>query len=272
MTLTKLDSSALVNELVGQFEAFLKAAKATILKAGELKAGPILDKYFRQKPPFGQGKKKSEFPDAFVIEALRSWCSKEKDTLYVVSGDGDMQAACTDPGPLHSLQHLADFLDSLASDLEQETTAFVRAQIIERKNEIIKSITKEFPDRGFNITDVADFHSSVDEVRVTHIDLQDDDFDVIEVSSDSATVSATVNISYEADLEYGNEDTASYDHEDGYIFWDRVDKTVEREDDFGVQITVAFDNHDPDSFVLVEVYLDAPNTVEINADDGWPYK
>ena len=61
VTLTKLDSSALANELVGQFEAFLKVAKATILNAGELKAGPILEKYFGQKPPFGQGKKKTSF-------------------------------------------------------------------------------------------------------------------------------------------------------------------------------------------------------------------
>ena len=159
-----------------------------------------------------------------------------------------------------------------ASDLEEETTAFVRAQIIERKSEIIKRINKEFPARGFNITDVADFHSSVDEVRVTHVDLEDDDFDVIEVSDDSATVTAAVHISYEADLEYGNEETASYDHEDGYMFWDRVNKTVEREDDFGLQISVVFDNHDPESFEIGEVYLDVSDTVEIDADDGWPHK
>jgi hypothetical protein len=274
VTLAKLDGSALVNELVGQFEAFLKVAKATILKAGELKAGPILENYFSQKPPFGKGKKKSEFPDAFVIEALRGWCSKEKSELYVVSGDGDMQGACDKSGPLYSLPRLADFLDSLSSDLEEETTAFVRAQIIKRKGEIMKRITKDFPDRGFTITDVADFHSNVDDVSVTHVDLQDDDFEVIEVSDGSATITAMVRISYEAYLIYGNEDTAAWDHEDGYFFIDTVNKTVELENESEVQITAVFDDLDPDSFQLDEVDLDAPDTIYIHAHDdgGWPYK
>jgi hypothetical protein len=32
----------------------------------------VLDLYFARRPPFGEGKKKSEFPDAFVLEALKS--------------------------------------------------------------------------------------------------------------------------------------------------------------------------------------------------------
>jgi hypothetical protein len=274
VTLTKLDSAAHVNELVGQFEAFLKFAKATVLKAGNLKAGPVLKNYFSQKPPFGQGKKKSEFPDAFAIETLRKWCAKESAQMYVVSADPDMQAACNDNGPLHSLPRLADFLDALASEVEEDTTAFVRDQIIQRKGEIIKYVEKNFPDRGFIVTDVADFWASADDVRVTQVDLEDDEFEVIEVTATSATITAALSIHYEADLVYGNEETASYDHEDGYFFFDTVHKTVEREDDFDVQVTVSFDDHDPDSFEVEDVHLEAPQTIEIDAHehDGWPYK
>ena len=32
--------------------------------------GPVVEKYFATKPPFGTGNKKSEFPDAFVVNGL----------------------------------------------------------------------------------------------------------------------------------------------------------------------------------------------------------
>ena len=127
-----------------------------------MKAGPVFAAYFGQKPPFGRGKKKSEFPDAFAVAALGAWCSKESSELYIVSGDADMRGACNENGPLHSMPRLVNFLDALASDLQEETTAFVRARIIQFKSEIIKLITKDFPDRGFKITDVADLHSNVE--------------------------------------------------------------------------------------------------------------
>jgi hypothetical protein len=150
----------------------------------------------------------------------------------------------------------------------------VRSQIVHYKAEIIERVTKAFPDRGFIITDVADFNSDVEDVRVTDVDLEDDDFDVIDVSADSATITASLCIHYEADLVYGNEDTASYDHEDGYFFFDDVNKTVEREDDFEVQVDVVFDDHDPDSFEVEHVHLEAPQMIEIQANEGngWPYK
>ncbi|HXJ91392.1 MAG TPA: PIN domain-containing protein [Terriglobia bacterium] len=271
-TLTALNKSALVTELIAQFEAYLEEVEATILKAYDMKVGPILDAYFSQKPPFGLGKKKSEFPDALALEALRDWCGKTSNALYVISGDADMQAACSETGPLHSLPRLADFLDALTS--EETVTEFVRTETAKRKDEIVKRVTQVFPDRGFIITDVADFHAHVNEVRVDDVGLDDTDFEVIEVSTDSATIVATAHISYEADLMYGNENTASYDHEDGYFFFDTVNKTVELEEDYDAQIIAKFKDHDPASFTLSDVQLDAPDTITIkaNEDEGWPYK
>lgn len=261
--LAKLNQSALTDELIAQFESFLAKTKATILKT-DLKAGPVLKAYFTRKPPFGPGKKKNEFPDAFAIAALHDWCSSESSELYVVSGDPDMQAACNDDGPLYSLPRLADFLDALAS--EEDITAFVRARIIEHKGDIIERVPKDFPDRGFIITDVADFHSSVDEVRVTGVELEDDDFEVVWVSSGKATVVANIHIHWEADLVYGDEDTAPWDGEEGrYFFINTISDTVQRDDDFDVIATVLFNDYDPGSFKVEKVELDAPDTIWISA-------
>lgn len=51
----------------------------------------VFDKYFISAPPFAEtGKKKSEFPDAFVIESAKVYLTRHvKDTLLVVSNDED---------------------------------------------------------------------------------------------------------------------------------------------------------------------------------------
>ena len=55
----------------------------------------VFDKYFNSAPPFTEtGKKKSEFPDAFVIESAKVYlASHVKDTLLVVSDDEDWKRA-----------------------------------------------------------------------------------------------------------------------------------------------------------------------------------
>jgi hypothetical protein len=60
----------------------------------------IMDDYFGCRPPFGAGKKKAEFADAIVVSMLRAWCAVTKQSVYVVSPDGDLKACCASGGPL----------------------------------------------------------------------------------------------------------------------------------------------------------------------------
>jgi hypothetical protein len=55
----------------------------------------VFDAYFNQRPPFSE-RKKSEFPDAVVIHALRNWCDQRFARAYIVSGDPDLKACCDD--------------------------------------------------------------------------------------------------------------------------------------------------------------------------------
>ena len=38
-----------------------------------------------KRPPFGGGKKKTEFSDAFTIEAIEAWYKENDERIYVVS-------------------------------------------------------------------------------------------------------------------------------------------------------------------------------------------
>ena len=72
-------------------------------------AADILADYFEQRPPFSD-KKKTEFPDAFVIASLVAWCEANKKTAYVVSRDPDLKNACQRHPSLIQIDSVNDFI------------------------------------------------------------------------------------------------------------------------------------------------------------------
>ena len=86
-----IDEPSAIDELKQQLQEFLRYVKATILPTTDVDIAAVFNKYFSKQPPFSEGKKKYEFPDAFVLEALEQWCDDQDELLYVVSTDNDLK-------------------------------------------------------------------------------------------------------------------------------------------------------------------------------------
>jgi hypothetical protein len=85
-----IDRVSVGKELYNQFEQFLADASAVIISVSEADPRCVFDCYFKRSAPFGEGKKKSEFPDAFALSALNEWAESEQENVFVVSQDSDM--------------------------------------------------------------------------------------------------------------------------------------------------------------------------------------
>jgi len=58
------------------------------------RAEEIFEKYFNNSPPFSEsGKKKAEFPDAFVIQSVLNYANEYNKEVLVVSSDDDWEKA-----------------------------------------------------------------------------------------------------------------------------------------------------------------------------------
>ncbi|MGF3115066.1 PIN domain-containing protein [Facklamia sp. P13064] len=68
----KLDTEEVVQEALNQFHNYLNEAEVTYLDLDSIELKTILNDYFNNRKPFGTGKKKHEFPDAFNISMLKS--------------------------------------------------------------------------------------------------------------------------------------------------------------------------------------------------------
>lgn len=268
-TLTKMNKKDITTEIISQFEDFLNDNDVTILKATEVAGTAIFQAYFDGNPPFEMNHEKKEFPDAFTLEAIREWCKANTATMYVITTDKGITKACDQNGPLYVLSKVADFLDAFNDHLNRGEAAFIRQNIIKHKDEIIKRITRDFPDRGFILTNVDDFDAEVLEVTVQDVTIDDDNIDVVDIDKDTgaATINTTATITYQAELSYGDPTTAGWDSEDhANIYFETIEETVDREDDYEVDITVRFVEFNPNAFEIEDVILQIPSTVEVESD------
>lgn len=261
----KLDPVKLKAELLAQLDEFLKNAKVTVMSSSGVDVKDIFDAYFDKKPPFGEGKKKAEFPDAFSLAAVRSWVEKHNQSIYVVSGDSDMRSAC-DGNLLIPVDNLSDYLDLVA--FEDKRADFIHTAIRDRFDEIIEIIKKDFEGQGFMLSDQ---DGDVNEVDVTSMELED--VDILSFRDDSAEVELTVLVRFTADISYADLDNATYDSEENkYIYWETIDEKVECEKSVTVTAVVLLDPDKPEFFQFDDVGIKGSKTYWIEADDGWPYK
>jgi len=102
------DQSTALGTLEAAFDQFLQDTRAINIPLISDLTG-VLDDYFAQRPPFST-KKKSEFPDAISIASVRLWCQQNRATAYIVSEDRDLQACCSESGPLFHAESINDII------------------------------------------------------------------------------------------------------------------------------------------------------------------
>jgi hypothetical protein len=123
----ELDAEALSTELFRQFEWFLRhECKAEAHRALAVAPAAVFETYFDRKPPF-DGEVSKEFPDAFVIEALRQWCQGQGDQMHVVTQDKAMTRAVSGDEHLIALSDIHEVLARAAADLGDDGEAAAEA-------------------------------------------------------------------------------------------------------------------------------------------------
>ena len=269
--LERIDQDAVEKELLDQFDNFGEAASVRILKIDAEALQEVLNDYFERQPPFGPGKNKAEFPDAFALNALRKWCESESDKVAVVTRDKGIAAACEDNGCFHYFEDLAKYLDSIASD-DETRSDFVRQNVLRHQTTIFEMAKKKFSWLGFYLSDV---DGDVEDVELTQFDFYDEGVEIIFLSDESATLEVSVNALFTASVSYDEPGTGTYDHEDGRLYFPNViSEHVERNTDLSVALLITFKGVDPDSIHIDDVQFSGRDTIEVESDYNadWPYK
>lgn len=248
-----LDEKSVIADLQEQFEEFIQRTKAEIIDTSALPAGPVFARYFASKPPFGTGDKKSEFPDAFAVNGLVEWTKKNGEPLYVISGDKPFRSACQPHKKLYVYVKLSTLLNRIL--FADAVAGFIRDQVLERIKDIKEAATQEFEDRMYYVDD----EDGDAEMNVQSLKL-DGQPEIIDADNDSATVEVRFLGEFDAHLSYTDSSTGIYDDETkSMMFMERKHETLNKEEEFIIEVKVRFEVFDPDSFEIEETSLLQPN-------------
>lgn len=260
-------SEEVADEIVSKFHDYLRAFDVSVLDCDGVNVDKIFDLYFAQRPPFGQGNKKTEFPDAFASSAVEEWGLSEGKKVYVVSGDQDMREGVRSFNQLIRSDSLAALLDTLSNKYEKIVPDCMSVYA-EVRSEIDEKLKDAFSDKWFFVGDQDGEVNSIDEIELGEYT---PNLLRVEQSDNGGYVTCefevVATISFVADITYGDFETASYDSEDKvYIFHNMINKKVREDVPVMAKVVIKFDNEDPSDIDVEQVVLDAPETVSVYGD------
>lgn len=205
-----LDAAALAREAVNNFKFIMTVEwQPTRHDAMSIPAKTIFGAYFRRAPPFDKADSK-EFPDAFIVAALDSWCQKEHEKMYVVTKDKAMLRAVEQTKTLLPLPTLEDYLALFVDDptiLEEVKRILSSAWDIVEEN-----VRDQLLNLGTSYTgdlhdgEVIDHEAGDGPVKLIR-------FDIISASDDQIEVVAKVNVPITFDVQHLDTSSAWWDSE-----------------------------------------------------------
>lgn len=248
-------------KVIDQFEALYKNAHVLPYPSGD----KIFDLYFANTPPFKKtGEKKSEFPDAFIIESVKNYLNSEKyKTVLIISSDNDWKAAFE--GVDNTIYK--ESLDEAIKILQEET------DIADILFELLQQDIKDDIERSaeYECYEIDDYELIDDDLEVEELFVSEvyDDLVVLKKTNTTITIKCTakLNIGGKATVfDENNSVWSSEDHEYIYIVHSEVefkDATAKIE----CEIEIEYDLNDIENSAAVnKIKIINPYTILISLD------
>ncbi|HCX92678.1 MAG TPA: hypothetical protein DGZ34_08415 [Lachnospiraceae bacterium] len=227
------------------FDDFLCAIDAEILGTDLIDINSVLSDYFGAKPPFEEsGKKKSEFPDAFIAQQIRNRFG-ETETVVIVSNDKGFIRACRESenhlffnslGALYNAISKEDaaYDDTIAviKELQLRISAAVKEYIKGNENIDVHGLSydKDGIESGYDYSEVY-LHSISDVTFSVH--------SVDEISENISLVTLSCKADISADCYYEDYANAPWNPEEKEcVFVDTIQMREEHKARFGCRIEI----------------------------------
>jgi hypothetical protein len=233
----EFDAEALSAELFREFECFLlHECNAEVHRALAIAPAVVFGTYFDRKPPF-DGEFSKEFPDAFVVEALRQWCREKGDRMLVVTEDKAMTRAVSADRHLLALKDIHEVLAQAGADLGADGE--VAAEAVLRKPAFESSLETALRAQMKELTyvyygELIDGEAYEGELRSVE---EVADWSVVGLSNSRVSLILNARLNVRVEVQYEDYDHAIYDREDDRWFGAETAST-KVDDEIDVRILV----------------------------------
>jgi hypothetical protein len=229
----------------------------------------IFEKYFNSIPPFSSGKKKSEFPDAFVIEAVKQYLSEHtNEILLVVSKDSDWEKSFENERNVvicDSISSANNMLNSIDCILDNAIVEKLNTKMYQEMENSIHSLVES---ESYTIGD----YEILDDVEIDIVEISEIyNYIPLKITHSSILMKVTVSLSVDGSGIILNEDNSYWDDEDGVYLFKSFENLVFTnglaEIDCEVLLTYDFDNP-LETVQLEDVTLNNNYCIELEVDEN----
>jgi len=268
-------------ELLDQLEDFLQETDFKIIEVDRVSVVDIFENYFSGTPPFGEGKKKYEFPDAFALLALQKEAEDRNRIIYVVSGDSDWEKFCSSSENLSLIGKLDELLETIIRETDSDEVDECYKLYSDKEDEIKGYIQNNFSDLNFSIdlsgTSLIEWGSEEIEVEVNSVDIIDSslvNIDDSDAEQPSVVFELEAEVHYDAKVSYESLEYAIYDREDDmYYGVEKIDTVFTQSLKLNVEVTLTLSRDKAYSLCdadIEDITIDPNNTLgEIVIDTGF---
>jgi len=202
-------ASEIIHAGMNQWREFLGSVEHQKLGYEAVNLQRVMTWYDRATPPFGEGKKRKEFPDAFCMEILDVYARQNSIVVAIVSHDGDFKAACELYSHFLHFKSLPELTELLLLDANKldELGSAIRAEV-SLLEDAIWDAAKEFEFRHYR-KDYEIRSSKIHNMEIT-------DVHIVAFSASECTLTFEMEIEAEHSLRW--------------VEWSREDEAFERHD------------------------------------------
>jgi|GEM_PF-5026913 len=225
----------------------------------------VFNKYFQKIAPFNK-KKKNEFPDAFVLETILSWCKKNRETAYLISKDTDWREFANNEMALKyesSLTKIVSLYLRQEENLKQLIT-FTDKLIEDNKEGIleeIKDVLSEIDSYNYDIDyglSPEDHYCGAPDYEISSVEVEDAlefiEIELVQIDENSAIYNILTETLLNVDYYLEDYSRASYDSEDKTYFNVETEEfTKTYKVGINVEVEISYTYNQPDSFNLMTI-------------------
>jgi predicted nucleic acid-binding protein len=203
------------------FDKWLKKTKVTMISTDSISIKKVIDNYFDNRPPFKDGPKKHEFPDAFTITALEDYFSERAEKVYILTDDKGILSVESDY--LIPIKDYSSLFDKVirATKVKRETKAI---QLIEEefkvsqfkiKRNLIYLINQVIEEEIDSKTSIYNYDiDSLLDITLSEIEIGNYSIVSLNIKDGIAKLECNIEFSYDITVAVTDMSSAVYDRED----------------------------------------------------------
>lgn len=228
---SKFEKNELIESFKKEIDGLINENIIKKIPYTSLNIGDVFKKYFNMVPPFSNGSKKAEFPDAFSIELIKKYFEGQQLTTLIKVFSTDRDFLNCNENKLIFSDDYEDYINNINLSLLKRKEIIIQEMFEDSKDEFINEFKQWFKE---NLCDESlywtiIFYKNIYNIDVEEIIVTDLQYKIIDINDDIVTIEVYADVFVSVDILTDDEDTMYYDSDDKeYHYFDAKEISVAR--------------------------------------------